>query len=91
MRKYRSTFVIICDKKFVIINHLTQHRKKTHEKVRILCELCNHPGFPTNFAVKEHILSVHAGWRHICNKCNKSFMRKDLLTYHVKKQHLYME
>jgi len=80
----RSFVCNICSSTFNFEYELVAHNKISHEKVRIKCELCDHPGFISKTFVKEHILEVHAGVKFPCDKCGKSFGRKIYLTYHQK-------
>ena len=83
-KNLRNHICNICGSSFNFEHELATHNKNSHEKVRIKCELCDHPGFIKKSLVKEHILAVHAGIKYSCDYCDRSFGRKIYLNYHLK-------
>ena len=73
-----------CEKSFRSEYELKKHIEMVHEKVRILCEICN----KAVVNVKSHISNVHEGEKNFkCEICDKMNSSKSNLQLHIDNVH----
>ena len=87
----------LCNKGFMEKNVLKSHRLKIHkvdkngqacmpkEKKNVNCPICNK--VVRQYGLKEHLAIHDSSRQYQCQSCEKSFVQKQALAYHVKRVH----
>ncbi|KAJ1357761.1 hypothetical protein KIN20_015977 [Parelaphostrongylus tenuis] len=66
-----------CGRKYTRPSALHTHKQVVHGNHRFVCsyEDCDHPGYRSRKALREHIRSVHTNFRpFVCKTCGKTFV-----------------
>ncbi|XP_070499480.1 zinc finger protein 883-like [Chironomus tepperi] len=73
-----------CGKLFTSLNTCKTH-EKIHSGLRYICDLCG-SCFSMKPYLTSHVQKVHLKLKRFkCSMCNKSFIHRELLNYHIKK------
>ena len=81
-----------CSKTFKRKEHLKDHLKTVHEKVRdYQCDQCGMK-FTHEHSMRQHVKTVHQKIKeHKCDSCDKTFALKNALILHKKRHHDFGE
>ncbi|KAM7361226.1 uncharacterized protein ACRADG_010606 isoform 5-T6 [Cochliomyia hominivorax] len=78
----------LCDKNFMMANHLKTHIETKHENKRYMCEEANcDKYFQSQQSLKIHMYSHYGSLPYACEYCEKSFPNKGRLRWHIKRGH----
>lgn len=72
-----------CGKRHTNIQRLQIHVDTTHSEVKPYdCPICITKSYKSSTALRQHMTSHTHGKRHVCDFCEKAFVRKDQLVIH---------
>jgi len=68
-------------------SNIRKHISTAHEKKQYKCDLCDHQTTRPDY-LKDHVNSKHKGIKYYCDKSAYSCKSKQILTLHIRKNHL---
>lgn len=72
-----------CGKRHTTIQRLQIHTESMHSDVKPYdCPICITKSYKSSMALRQHMVAHTDGKQHVCDFCEKAFVRKDQLTIH---------